>query len=77
MPQAIERLLATPRMTPRLPCIRPWIVRHPVFQSIFRGLEVHQPVPARYAQIGPCNGTAARKPFKRRNSHAHSGVMME
>src|ERR1700684_4254215 len=23
MPQAIERLLATPRITPRLPCIRP------------------------------------------------------
>jgi hypothetical protein len=43
MPQAIERLLATPRITPRLPRIRP------VFRDILLsnrasvwGLEVHQ-----------------------------------
>src|SRR5580692_1131303 len=30
MPQAIERLLATPRITPRLPCIRPEFADMPV-----------------------------------------------
>ena len=43
MPQAIERLLATPRITPRLPCIRPDFcdIGFPIAASD-RGLEVHQ-----------------------------------
>ncbi len=52
MPQAIERLLATPRITPRLPCIRPEIcdIRFPIeLAPVWR----YTSTPGRYSPNSP------------------------